>query len=872
MPRTLIFDPCPLPNGAVNREPLKELGDDDMIGGLARMVGARAARTADGRVIAHLGEELNTPNVFVYKDEAEAFRALREIGAQQQLLNRAIAAGRTAEATGEIRLPDARHTLDGHLPPMYEVLLERPAALDSLERWTTGEPRPQSEVSRGTAARAIIGWHKMVGHVDPVVPVKHILRSMGDAGREMATVLETNRNWDLRARGYVHNEYLKARDMLTPEEQMWKFHAWVESDRFPELLDPGYVDEVKRMTQGRAKITPIDPARFPVYEQVYNRLKQLSDYNYEMGGRVGLEMAKPEDRYRMWHRRYDFGALKFPKEHENLVQDMIDSGVTDDREVAARVLDNLGYGTSRDRIVRHEMAKIMARNPKMPYEAAHAQAATTVDRVLRKMQHRRSGHLEMERKTDWPGYIRDVRAWDIALQDGARRIVEAHNFGPNDELLKILKGRIASENDLWAEPLVQEILDFETGMRRVEMGEAVRFLMKMQGPKLGMSWLSNISGNFNTLIRFGLGPMLRGMQAMSREAVEEGFRPTKITEDVFASGASGGLRGVFDEPAHAMFFDAARELEERGAGYLWNGVRPSAVYGRLGEAADLWVRGTASPFNFIELFVNRNLAYHTGVAAMKRIEQRLANEVPGSRGFRRLQQEIAELGMDPDSTIRMIRQGDEAILGELRMQAGAAATYQTQFRGDLQNMPLLAQTAAGKMFLQFRTFAIAQSSFLMNELFAYKRGMPERTMRLLGVMATVMPAWGILLSKAREGMYGPTLTTKRIERLMNSDSGTDVVLGGLLAFGSSGSLGMAVDLLTTAALGNKFQLASFAIPISWGSFVNTMMGVYGYAHAIATDDPLEKQRARKALASEIGGSIGAMVYHHGAEKQGQNPF
>jgi hypothetical protein len=212
-----------------------------------------------------------------------------------------------------------------------------------------------------------------------------------------------------------------------------------------------------------------------------------------------------------------------------------------------------------------------------------------------------------------------------------------------------------------------------------------------------------------------------------------------------------------------------------------------------------------------------------------------------------------ELRFKPDEVLR----APQDAMTEMSYLAGLRVSNATQFRADVLSMPLWAQSPLGRFAFQFKSFAINQTRFIINEVFG-RHGDTARRLRAIAVLTTAYPAIGIGLTKARAGLMGETITSEFVDEALARDDVQGWLMAGAAGFATAGALGIVADMIATTALGNKFAASSFFIPPAASTALNALDIGASVVRGLATGDTEQYERAARTLSRELGG-LGAAV-------------
>ncbi len=268
----------------------------------------------------------------------------------------------------------------------------------------------------------------------------------------------------------------------------------------------------------------------------------------------------------------------------------------------------------------------------------------------------KSSNLEMERiLEDVPGWKRDLHSLLGYVEDAAKRISYADQFGVNHEKVNQLLVKIT-----------------KSGHDAVAAEQA----FKMAAGGGGHSNVVDAIRAANVFTKLGLGAL------------------TNVAQSVNTATVTGGLRTLMNTP-RAAFSKEAKEFA------VESGVTLDSTIAALREGGGI-VTGMAKigapGFNNVERF-NRTLAAVAG-RDMARAALRKGDA-----------KTLQSLGIDAQLVL------SKGILSpQDEITAARNVVERTQFKVDPQDLPWWASTPLGKLVMQFRTFSYNQSAFMWREV------------------------------------------------------------------------------------------------------------------------------------------------------------
>lgn len=425
-------------------------------------------------------------------------------------------------------------------------------------------------------------------------------------------------------------------------------------------------------------------------------------------------------------------------------------------------------------------------------------------------------HIEMGREWDVAGRIDDPRILiPTYIRQMWRRIVEKRVFGERDHFhdfprkAKELLGQIQINNgdNAYNEALTM-VKDFVgiTPSDPTMNSVILRTLSNMQGLKLSLSALRNASQFMNTALRGDFSSLAKAWYLYLKDGELQGFNVRELAKDI------GGAADL------ALYESTLYRAHDR--------------FGKFVEKT-LQATGFTPTERMLRVFSGLSGAIYANKQA-----QRFLN------GAKDAAQRLLELGIDPTDVRR-----NGGITHQDMLLAGRRFIDETQFRTRAADLPFFAQTPLWRFLLQFRTFSINQSRFLVREL----QRRPARTLLFsFGAMPAVGFGLQLLQDMALELL--PWFEPRKHE----TRSGLEIALE---SWASAGSFGLLSDFAWAAFMsGESKMFANFFTPPGIGTLndLTTIIGELGRGKGTA---------AFRDFARQFGG-LGAAFGRYVAPPRG----
>lgn len=390
-------------------------------------------------------------------------------------------------------------------------------------------------------------------------------------------------------------------------------------------------------------------------------------------------------------------------------------------------------------------------------------------------------HLELQRQWDVAGQITDPDVLlPVYIKQMWRRIAEKRIFGERDHLhdfptkAKQLLGQIEStDGSKAADEALILVKDF-VGINPADptMNSAImRTLSNMQGLKLSGSAFRNFTQQVNTAMRGDFGSLAKSWGLYIKDGELNGYNVRELAKDI----ASAADLALYDSSLY----------------------RAHDTFGRV-------VEGTLKYTGFSGTErLNRTFTGIAGAVYADKQARRLLD------GGKHASQRLLELGIDPD----IVRQNG-GISQQDMLLAGRRFIDETQFRTRAGDLPFFAQDPMWKFLLQFRTFTINQTRFILREA-------QRRPLRLGAFALTAMPAVGMAADLMQDAALELLPWFEPRERKRNSYEAY------WESFASAGAFGLVSDLAWSSYMAGESKVfADFFTPPGIGT-LNDMSSVAG---------------------------------------------
>lgn len=638
-----------------------------------------------------------------------------------------------------------------------------------------------------------------------LLPVRSWLKVTGENGRNLVRLFE--RKTDIQERLIAGNV------------------AAIE-----RILAPLTKEEIET---GMSRMANLGQEARPEVRLAHQQLNALVDQFYSDAQALGIEVAPRIENY-------------FPRVHNmrrftdeaylNQIKSSLKEAGKSDEEIAG-ILSHSALGKTKGEALQNIMnAHREAGNP-----ITEAEATSIFERFIQQNIHFISGHLERERISSIPG-IEDARiAYTVAIHKNAHRLAEAQTFGASYEKAYALMDGIKSEvNGVGGERAfsqARKAFDLEVGRIQERLPPWAESLTDWQSAKLSLSFLANLTQTpINLPVRVGFESSIKALGEFVRDP---------RTAAAHAKEVAGWTYGMLDR------------INQQGISALIPAEEANSAFGRFAQTTgDVIKKTSLGLFNLIEA-ANRSIATLAGEHYFDKQVAALARDATDTQALSRLR----ELGFTNREAINHIiefsKTPTEGLLPDFRTLAGKRISDETQFKSNVLSRPLFFSGPTGQMVYQFKQFSVNQTEFMVNNLFAYKRGDVERSLRTLGLIFTAFPAIAGAAAEARSFFIGDNPTTKSMDKFFEDPTAGSAVMAGVAAIMTTGTLGIVADISGTALLGNSFALGSFFVAPSFSTAANAVSAGSSVIKGIFTQDLHDFETAARVGARELGGLGGA---------------
>ena len=633
-----------------------------------------------------------------------------------------------------------------------------------------------------------------------ILPVETMLRRFGPAGNELA---------DMFRRVKAIQEPNQGKDILRLRQEMRRLSKQERRDGMFDVIEDG--------VSGRQVVRD-------AHTVLVNRgLEQHASLKS-----IGVSVAPLEDPRKFMPHKFDILSAKNPKQAKALNDELVEQGFARNPEEALELMGAEGLGSKRDTVVQNIIDRDVARRRgagvRGPKPMTRTEAESIFERFIAEWSERIAGSLERSR-IDAKGYIRNAeKAWQIYFTQNNRRIAQAQVFGSKDDKAYELIDQIYKEAGSRSSRFARQVFDLEIGRVREPIEGVWRALYNWQMAKLSFSYLPNAVQTLSIGSRTNEVALIKAMQSTIRS-------PIQAFEHALEVGAL---------PAEIL-----QDIQEKGMADL-----TASVLERVTTAA---ARSVAAPFRFTEEFWLRPVAVKAGEIyfwqQVKALQKNPANKLAARR--------LDELFKSPKMA-EVVSKANSADLTEMSFRAGKFVSDQTQFKSDIQSLPLWRNSFGGRFFFQLKTFLINHVRLVWRELnFKEHRDLPRFT-RALATFFVAYPAAGVAISQIRKELMGETLTTGLIDDAFGNPTFENVLGGYVAAWAGAGAIGIVSDIVLTMMLSNPFLTSTLAIAPAAGTLTNGLNITSSVAHGILTADPKKFEKAARLTAREFGG-LGAIA-------------
>lgn len=763
------------------------LDSKDPLARSGKLAGAKLWEATDGRILGEFPtatKNLRIPVEWPNRAAAEAgLQHLNDLARQEGLLT---AASRRQGNLMRLDVPDEVFDIRASFPELR------------LDEHLYGEVDvPLGDPHRFITGKASVNWGKMV-------QVRSGLKGMGETGQMISEMFDRVQELKTRITGRLHQESVPLLDALSDAEKA----NWFDL----------------RAAGRQADMTPAQRA----FDQWFTA---RSSQALESGLKVGLDVPHVFDANTYVPHLHDMVLLQDTPKLDRMVKAMIKKGLASDKEGALKVLEEQGYGTSRDRAIGAIMEGFRRNGADVgkTLDQLRAEAGAILDRFISRRQIDRSRHLEHERLADLPPIKDPHKIVAAYFTDTSERLAQAEVFGPGYERMDALINKLPDER---MRQFARDVLTLEVNGPAERPHGFLRFLHNWQANKLSLSVFANAGQQINTLQRSGFKAFAKAFFDVGKDLARGRFTESDTYKNAKMVGA---------------FTDRVMdEFTQAGAGWLFEGNKMalSLPERAIQKATDI----SLALFNKVEQ-ANRMVAVRAGEHYFDAVLADLRAKPQDPRAMKRLK----ELGMDPAKVLAASPED----LTQMQLLAGRRMSDMVQFaQRSSQTRPLWANHPIGGLLYQFKSFTINQASYMTNEIFG-SHGDNARRFRALGLMATAMPAYGYGLMLFKDAVLGKSFAGDQVHELMKDPGFKEYVAAGAVLMASQGALGITSDLAMSALTGNEFAIRSFFIPPTFSSAISAVsIGgsvVRGTVNQFTGSNSPEFSRAIRTASREFGG-------------------
>lgn len=391
-------------------------------------------------------------------------------------------------------------------------------------------------------------------------------------------------------------------------------------------------------------------------------------------------------------------------------------------------------------------------------------------------------HLELGREWDVAGAITDPDVLlPVYIKQLWRRIAEKRIFGERDHLhdyptkMKELLGTIESTHGKKAYDEALILAKDFVGLNPADdvmHGTIARTLGNIQGLKLSMSAMRNLTQLTNTAMRGDFDSLVKSFGLYVKDGELNGYNVRELAKDIAAA-------------ADLALYDSTLYKGQDAFGRVVEGVLKYTGFGPVEK-------------------INRTL---TGISGAVYADKQARRLLDGSTSA---SARLLELGIDPDGV-----RASGGISTQDMLLAGRRFIDETQFRTRAGDLPFFAQTPEWKFLLQFRTFAVNQTRFIIREV----QRRPERALMFaLGAMPAVGFASDFMQDAALQLL--PWFEPRKRDKRSFQE-------GYIESMAAAGSFGLVSDLAWASWMaGDSKAFANFFTPPGIGT-LNDMSAVVG---------------------------------------------
>ena len=653
-----------------------------------------------------------------------------------------------AQQNCHVRLTHLTQMMDDVDKKKFDPLRDK-AGISPDTYWKTVNNHSLQQVGPGTPELNVNDYISLFSRVQNYGPAGSELSDKVRRGLEMVDINSSMYEW--RALTFLQS-------LRTPEE--WRNLREVIEQRTAQNLQPGE----RKPPVGSQKIEPLN-----------DNVRLAAEFLNSTEGSGGLldHLAGIAERDGVLEQRLpNYWPIIYPTE------------LLDDVQFKQTAVSSFASEQARLRLAREQGKKPsqVQVGPGDVKDVDNENARLIFDRYVIPQYAAVAPHLELKRDWDVAGQIDDPNVLiPIYIKQLWRRIAEKRIFGERDHLhdfprkAKELLNQIESTHGKTAHDEALLLVKDFVGINPADPtmhSTIMRTLSNMQGLKLSMSALRNLTQQVNTALRGDFTSLTTAWGKYMSDGQLNGYNVRELAKDI----AAGADLALYDSSLYRAHDRFGKVVE---ASLKWTGFAP----------------------------VERANRIFTGISGAVYADKQARRLLDGLRGAA---DRLRELGIDPD---RVKENG--GISQTDMLLAGRRFIDETQFRTRAGDLPFFAQTPLWRFMLQFRTFSINQTRFVLRE-------MQRRPGRVLMFAAGMMPGAGFASDLIQDAALEllPWFEPRKRDRR----SPTEAYLE---SWASAGSFGLVSDLAWASYMaGESKTFANFFTPPGIGT-LNDMTAVVG---------------------------------------------
>lgn len=450
---------------------------------------------------------------------------------------------------------------------------------------------------------------------------------------------------------------------------------------------------------------------------------------------------------------------------------------------------------------------------------------------------RKAGTFEIERK-GMPGWTKDpVTAFQISLNDGARRLAETMTLGLNAKQARNALELMAKDN-IEAARFGENLLKQTLGLS--EVGITNPFLAGLYD--LGLARLTftpfmSLTEIPKLYVKSGIKPFMRGLGEFLKNPAEAVRRArwlgAVLDRHILLqqSGATNALERSFSN-------DLTRRMPQTFLGRTAKAVGETIARGV--ELVDTWTRA---------------LSVGAGDALFTDLVEKIQRN--GGRADKFVISRLKEFGIEARAVERAI--GDPVALEQLRNVLTKEMADQVVFTFRPTDRPEFTQSQYGMLFHQFRGFGTKQMEFMIHEVTAvYRKGWNDvaarnRTKRALHLIALTNPIMALGVNEFKEYLTGREAWSQQYaDRLFDDPSFVNLVTYTAAANGFLGAFGTLSDFAQLVARGDSFDFSTYGRPAAMGALTDVAMIAKGLTMTAIEQDFEQLKKTTVDVGSLLG--------------------